>query len=267
MPFDLARFSQLGISPHRFKGGIAMKRWFIGCLVGMVAGIGAYLLVSQKQLPPVEKDLGPPTAGAPTEPTVPSPVVLAQVIEMADIDPLLDPPAKLPTGAPFDEEAASTPATAPTKPTVPDHIPPAVEDASEISELSYQPKGTLEAIPLNWYGSGRLPRQLALTPLEIHKIEHQIFYEIFFPNSYLSLQSFKLSNLVFSALWVENVPDTVLMKLAHLENKALAREDFVTEITSALTSDEKEKYLDTILNHAQMITSGFGGMGVFGGPN
>src|SRR5580692_2393149 len=107
MPFDLARFSQLGISPHRFKGGIAMKRWFIGCLTGMVAGIGAYLLVSQKQSSPVEKDLGPPTTAAPAEQTPTAPVVLAQVIEMADIDALLDPPAKLPTGAPFDEEASS----------------------------------------------------------------------------------------------------------------------------------------------------------------
>jgi hypothetical protein len=119
-----------------------MKRWFVGCVVGMVAGIGAYLLVSQKQSTPAQKDLGPPTTAAPTEPKAPSPVVLAQVIEMADIDPLLDPPAKLPTGAPFDEEATSMPVTAPTKPTVPDRIPPAVEDASEVSESSYKPKGS-----------------------------------------------------------------------------------------------------------------------------
>jgi len=120
-----------------------MNRWLMGGLVGVCAGFGAYLMVSQTETPqPLGNVLEPPTVVAPP-PSPPAPIVLSQVIETTDLDPLLDPPAKPLTGAPFDTETVSTPLSVPAAPPVPDRIPPAVEDLpkeNELSILGYQLK-------------------------------------------------------------------------------------------------------------------------------
>ncbi|HEV3440568.1 MAG TPA: LPS assembly lipoprotein LptE [Gemmata sp.] len=117
-----------------------MNRWLIGGLVGVWAGVGAYLMVSQKETPQsLGNVLEPPTVVAPP-PSPPAPIVLSQVIETTDLDPLLDPPAKPLTGMPFDVDAMSTPVSTPTVP-APDRIPPAADDlpgGNGISIFGYQ---------------------------------------------------------------------------------------------------------------------------------
>jgi hypothetical protein len=109
-------------------GGIAMNRWLMGGLVGIFVGAGAYLMVSNKEMPPTTETVFPPPVVTATKAsTPPVPLVLAQVVELSDLDPLLDPPAKLPTGVPFEVEGPSTLVFTPTD-SAPDRIPPAVED-------------------------------------------------------------------------------------------------------------------------------------------
>jgi len=115
-----------------------MKPWMMGGLVAVFVGIGAYLMVTQKETPPfAENILQPPSIASSISPNPPAPIVLAQVVEVTDLDSLLDPPEKTPTGAPFDADATFTPVSAPNAPAVPDRIPPAVEDKNGGSELSF----------------------------------------------------------------------------------------------------------------------------------
>ena len=99
-----------------------MKSWIIGGLVGACLGVGAYLALTKKSAPPVEPPPAPAVAAAPAPPA--TPVVLVNVVEVADLDPLLDPPAKPVTGVPFDGEAVTIPVSAPA---APERIPPAVD--------------------------------------------------------------------------------------------------------------------------------------------
>jgi hypothetical protein len=97
-----------------------MKHWTIGGLVGACVGVSIYLLATQKPAPaPVIHQEPAATPAAPQAPR--APVVLAQVVEVTDIDPLLDPPAKPVGGVPFDGE----PTMPVSNPPVPERIPPA----------------------------------------------------------------------------------------------------------------------------------------------
>jgi hypothetical protein len=111
-----------------------MNRWLVGFIVGMFACAAGFLavtrhFVSQHQPQPTEDAVESTAATAPSPPEPPEPIVLAQVIDTADIDPLLDPPEKPITGVPFELDARTTPNSAPM-PTqdVPARIPPAIED-------------------------------------------------------------------------------------------------------------------------------------------
>jgi len=110
-----------------------MKSWIIVGLTAACLSVGAYLVTAKKptagsvaspasqsrlQATPPEKPAAAPAKPAP-------PVVLADVVEVTDLDPLLDPPARPVVGAPFDAEAAVVPASAPA---APDRIPPAADE-------------------------------------------------------------------------------------------------------------------------------------------
>lgn len=98
-----------------------MRYSAIGWLGVACVGAGAYFL-SQLSSP----DAPAPAVQVPAPPADPAPLppaVLAEVVELTDLDPLLDPPAKLDTGAPFDPDPAVVPASGPA----PDRIPFAVD--------------------------------------------------------------------------------------------------------------------------------------------
>ena len=100
-----------------------MKSWIVGALVGACVGVVLYLVLSQKPVPPQESR-HKPVAPAPSAPAVPpAPVLLADVVEVTEIDHLLDPPAKPVSGEPFD---GTTPVP-PSVPTGPERIPPAAD--------------------------------------------------------------------------------------------------------------------------------------------
>lgn len=99
-----------------------MKSWIVGALVGACVGVVLYLLFSQKSVPSQESRHKPPSP-PPAAPAAP-PVVLADVVEVTEIDHLLDPPAKpVSSGEPFD---GTTPVL-PSIPAGPERIPPAVD--------------------------------------------------------------------------------------------------------------------------------------------
>lgn len=113
-----------------------MKRWVIAALVCVLCGAGAYLVISKKEMPPTDNVLETPTVAASPSPIPSAPVVLAQVVEVTDLDSLLDPPAKPLTGPLFDPDETTAPKPAPAAPPVPDRIPPANEDEPEGKESS-----------------------------------------------------------------------------------------------------------------------------------
>jgi hypothetical protein len=101
-----------------------MNRWIVGGLAVTCAGVAVGLWLAQRETPKPAGRPEPPVAVAPPA-TPPVPVVLVDVIEVADLDPLLDPRAKDATGEPFD---ADPPVAVPVStPVVPDRIPPAVD--------------------------------------------------------------------------------------------------------------------------------------------
>jgi hypothetical protein len=87
-------------------------------------GTVAYFSLAKKETPQVvhAPKSTPTVVSTASEPTPPA--LLADVIEMTDLNPLLDPPVKPVSGVPFETEmvvpAVLTPA--------PDRIPPAVDD-------------------------------------------------------------------------------------------------------------------------------------------
>ena len=103
-----------------------MKLWTIGGVAGAFSGLAGYLLLARNDAP---RPVPPPVAAtvAVASPACPPPpAVLPEVIELADLDPLLDPPSRPVAGAPFDE-----PPLAPAGATAdPPFIPPAAEGSS-----------------------------------------------------------------------------------------------------------------------------------------
>jgi hypothetical protein len=100
-----------------------MKLLMIGGLSSACIAVSIYLATREMNAPaPAKAPETPPVAVAPPA-TPPAPVVLANVVEVADLDPLLDPPAKTVTGVPFDAD----PVVPVSAPTAPDRIPPAVD--------------------------------------------------------------------------------------------------------------------------------------------
>ena len=100
-----------------------MKRLMIGGLAAACAGLGLYLVTAKQNLPADAPPEVTPVALAVAPPAAPPPVVLSEVVEVADLDPLLDPQVKPAGGAAFDPE----PVVAPAFNFGPARIPPAVD--------------------------------------------------------------------------------------------------------------------------------------------
>jgi hypothetical protein len=103
-----------------------MKNRIIIGLLAACIGVWIYL-ASTKQAASVAvavQEAASAPATPPASAAPPAPVVLAEVVEVIDIDPLLDPPARPMAGVPFDAEPESAPISAPAAPA---RIPPAVD--------------------------------------------------------------------------------------------------------------------------------------------
>ena len=100
-----------------------MKNGIIAGLLMACLGFGLFL-ASREQLTPAPV-ISPETHTATQAPIDPAPPVeLGRVVEVTDIDPLLDPPARPVTGALFDPEPEAVRVSVPT---APDRIPTAVD--------------------------------------------------------------------------------------------------------------------------------------------
>ncbi|MBN9118418.1 MAG: hypothetical protein J0I06_04515 [Planctomycetes bacterium] len=140
-----------------------MRKWLMiggtGAVVGYVA---VYLALDVKPAPEPGPEQ-PTVAAAPAEP-----VVLADVVEVTNLEPLLAPRSAEPTGVPFDAaeplEAAGGPRAidpepgAPTAAPVP--IPPAAEEPTDRQGAA----PAVDPSRVVWYGDQRLPRQLSEFP-------------------------------------------------------------------------------------------------------
>lgn len=71
-----------------------MKTWMLGGVIGALAGASLYLTLAQRSSPPPAVPVGSaaPQAVTTAPPKLPVPLVLPQVVDVTDIDPLLDPP-------------------------------------------------------------------------------------------------------------------------------------------------------------------------------
>ena len=140
-----------------------MNRETIGGLAAVCLAVGIYLCWAKPGAPPSKRPVEvPATVAAPetTPPTPSSPVVLAAVVDVTDLDPLLDPPSKSAPGVPFDEEMSVSPVNAPP---APERIPPAAEFPD--LEAAPMPREVMAVPQLHpacavWYGTHRLPRQI-----------------------------------------------------------------------------------------------------------
>jgi hypothetical protein len=75
-----------------------MWKWLAIGGAGIVVGyVAVYFALAGKPVPEPQPE-PPAAAAAPAEPTV-----LAQVVDVTDLDPLLDPPSKEPAGVPFEQ--------------------------------------------------------------------------------------------------------------------------------------------------------------------
>lgn len=94
-----------------------MLKWL--AMIGAGAGLGYaavyFALVARPAPQPVAEQLG-------AEARPPEPVVLPEVVEVTDTDPLLDPLPGQPAGVPFDPAVPSVPTKVNAAP-----IPPAVD--------------------------------------------------------------------------------------------------------------------------------------------
>jgi hypothetical protein len=88
-------------------------------------GAGAYFLSLKRVEIPACSCEAPPVASPvlPSSVAAPTPIVLAEVIELADLDPLLDPPTRPVEGAPFDPDPQPQPQVIP----IPESIPLSVD--------------------------------------------------------------------------------------------------------------------------------------------
>lgn len=100
-----------------------MKRFTTGAMVWTFVGVVAYFSLVKKDAPTPARPQQPKqvTVAPPASP--PPPALLADVIELTDLDPLLDPPIRPVGGVPFDAEPVIPAIPAPT----PDRIPPSIE--------------------------------------------------------------------------------------------------------------------------------------------
>jgi hypothetical protein len=134
-----------------------MNRWVVAGVAVLCAGVavGLWLAKAGPRRQAGNLEL-PPSAPPPAPPT---PVVLADVVEVANLEPLLDPRAKDTEGAPFDADPTTVPISTPN---VPDHIPPATDEPA----VAPMPREVTVELPLFdpsracWYGEHRLPRQI-----------------------------------------------------------------------------------------------------------
>jgi hypothetical protein len=129
-----------------------MRKWLLiggaGAVVGYVA---VYFALDIKPAPEAEPEQ-PTAATAPVEP-----VVLANVVDVTNLDPLLERRSDESPGVPFDTTEPSE-LSAPTGPPAP--IPPAAEEPAD-QQGAAPPVDPSRAV---WYGAGRLPRQLSEFP-------------------------------------------------------------------------------------------------------
>ena len=105
-----------------------MKRFMIGGMVWAIVGTVAFFALRMTNAPaPAPQQQPKARAVSPVSPTPApkAPVVLADVVDVADIDPLLDPLTRPLGGVSFDPEPLIVPITSPG---APDRIPPAAED-------------------------------------------------------------------------------------------------------------------------------------------
>lgn len=125
-----------------------MRLWMIGGVAAAWAGLGVYVLLANKNAPAPAAPEVAATVAPPADP--PPPVVLADVIELTDLDPLLDPPDRPAAGVPFDETPAVPADAAPD----PAFIPPAADDSP--AALAPMPREAV-AVPVpypSWGVSG-----------------------------------------------------------------------------------------------------------------
>ncbi len=132
-----------------------MRKWLMIGGAGAVVGYAAvYFALSG--LTPAEQEAEPiAVAPQPDEP-----VVLSNVVEVTNVDPLLDSLPGQPAGVPFDP-------TEPLEPQTPvNAIPPAAEEgANTLSEVAPMPHEANERQPLDaprvaWYGDQVIHQQL-----------------------------------------------------------------------------------------------------------
>lgn len=99
-----------------------MNGWMLGGLAGACFGVCVYLATGKSpEVVPAVAMRTPTPVVAPAKP--PAPVVLPNVVEVTNLDPLLDPPEKPVVGVPFETDASDFPAAVPPAPP----IPPAAE--------------------------------------------------------------------------------------------------------------------------------------------
>ena len=140
-----------------------MKRWIVAGVGVLCAGACAGLWLARSEPNPTASRPAAPIVAEPATPAAPAPaVVLAEVVEVADLELLLDPRSKGGGGTPFDADVpAAVPVSAPAAPPV---IPPAAHD-EPAADVAAMPHEVSAAPPLDpsracWYGGDRLPRQV-----------------------------------------------------------------------------------------------------------
>jgi hypothetical protein len=106
-------------SPQLKGEDAVMRKWAAIVGVGAVLGyVAVYFALNGKPAREPQPEQ-PAAVAAPVEP-----VVLAQVVDVTDLDPLLDPPSGPPTGAPFEP---SEPFESGARVGAPAPIPPAAD--------------------------------------------------------------------------------------------------------------------------------------------
>ena len=85
-----------------------MFKWLAVGAAGTAVSYFAVHFALQPSAPPVAAPEPPAAVAAPAAP----PVVLSQVVDVTDLDPLLDPPAPRSVGVPFDAAEATVPVNA-----------------------------------------------------------------------------------------------------------------------------------------------------------
>ena len=112
-----------------------MKRWVFAGVAVLCAGVGVGLWLAKTELRQSAGNLVLPPAVTPPAP--PAPAVLADVVEVANLESLLEPRAGDVGGTPFDAD----PTTAPVSGTdAPGHIPPAI-DAPAVAPMPREAAG------------------------------------------------------------------------------------------------------------------------------